>query len=106
MPARDLPPPPPGDARDLRLDAGHPRPGTTGPLPGADGLRLDADEAARRKPAAAIVPVVDAGAGKSRTAPAHHGAGDPRQAARERSGRARAGRGTPGGGRSYAFRRS
>ncbi|HWS39005.1 MAG TPA: hypothetical protein VN408_40470 [Actinoplanes sp.] len=34
----------------------------------------------------------------------HHGAGDERQAARERSGRARANRSS--GGRSYAFRRS
>ncbi|MFI5935520.1 hypothetical protein [Actinoplanes sp. NPDC051494] len=38
--------------------------------------------------------------------PAHHGADDPRQAARERSGRAHSGRAAQGGGRSYAFRRS
>ncbi|WP_306212536.1 hypothetical protein [Actinoplanes sp. RD1] len=93
MPARDLPAPPPGN---------------TGPgdqtLPA--GLRLDAGEIARRDPAAALASAMKDGAGKGRTAPAHHGAGDPRQAARERSGRARAGRGAPGGGRSYAFRRS
>ncbi|WP_232050245.1 hypothetical protein [Actinoplanes sp. OR16] len=40
-------------------------------------------------------------------APAHHGAHDARQAARERSGRDRSGRAAgAGGGRSYAFRRS
>ncbi|MEU4557809.1 hypothetical protein AB0F72_05445 [Actinoplanes sp. NPDC023936] len=38
---------------------------------------------------------------------AHHGARDPRQAARDRSGRDRAGRAAgAAGGRSYAFRRS
>ncbi|MBB2944088.1 hypothetical protein FB565_003817 [Actinoplanes lutulentus] len=38
---------------------------------------------------------------------AHHGAGDARQAARERSGRDRSGRAAgAAGGRSYAFRRS
>ncbi|AGL18698.1 hypothetical protein [Actinoplanes sp. N902-109] len=38
---------------------------------------------------------------------AHHGARDPRQAVRERSGRARADQAARGGGgRSYAFRRS
>ncbi|MBM2621433.1 hypothetical protein JIG36_38615 [Actinoplanes sp. LDG1-06] len=37
----------------------------------------------------------------------HHGAGDDKQAARQRSERAHAGRATgTGGGRSYAFRRS
>jgi hypothetical protein len=39
-------------------------------------------------------------------AAAHHGAGDARQAARQRSERARAGRATGGSARSYAFRRS
>lgn len=36
----------------------------------------------------------------------HHGAADPRQAARSHSDRAHAGRANTGAGRSYAFRRS
>ncbi|MCY1138475.1 hypothetical protein OWR29_10745 [Actinoplanes sp. Pm04-4] len=44
---------------------------------------------------------------KSEPEAKHHGAGDERQAARQRSEQARAGRAAgAGGGRSYAFRRS
>ena len=55
----------------------------------------------------AVVPVPAATAGNRPSAADHHGARDSRQAARERSGRARSGRASgAGSGRSYAFRRS
>ncbi|GGN66993.1 hypothetical protein GCM10010112_29990 [Actinoplanes lobatus] len=66
------------------------------------------DEIAERDIAAALRPAVPGGtADHPSDQAAHHGAGDSRQASRERSGRARAGRaGQASGGRSYAFRRS
>ncbi|GAB2566226.1 hypothetical protein Aab01nite_46560 [Paractinoplanes abujensis] len=60
-------------------------------MPSLPGLAGDSAEA-NRKPAAGAK---------------HHGATDERQAARQRSERAHAGRAAgAGGGRSYAFRRS
>ncbi len=69
-------------------------------------VHLDLDEIARRDIAATLRPSLpgtdkDQSSGSAAT---HHGAGNSRQAARERSGRARENR--SGGGRSYAFRRS
>ncbi|GAA0475855.1 hypothetical protein Aca07nite_79030 [Actinoplanes capillaceus] len=67
------------------------------------------DEIVERDIAAALRPATPGGSADhpSDHAAAHHGAGDSRQASRERSGRARSGRaGQASGGRSYAFRRS
>ncbi|MEV4282420.1 hypothetical protein [Actinoplanes xinjiangensis] len=73
-------------------------------------VHLNLDEIAQRDIAAALRPATGSGAADDRhTVPAatHHGARDARQAARDRSGRDRAGRaGNASGGRSYAFRRS
>lgn len=70
-------------------------------------IHVDPDELARVDLAAALAPARgDGDDSHQRAAAVHHGAGDPRQAARERSGRSRAGRGAQGGGRTYAFRRS
>ena len=70
-------------------------------------VSLDADDLPRRNLAAAVaVPPVTADVHKPGAAE-HHGARDSRQAARERSGRARSGRASGAtSGRSYAFRRS
>ncbi|SDS15875.1 hypothetical protein [Actinoplanes derwentensis] len=70
-------------------------------------VHLNLDEIAARDIAAALHPTMPPGPDKDHStgsAAAHHGAGDERQAARERSGRARANRSS--GGRGYAFRRS
>jgi len=71
-------------------------------------VHIDPDDLARRQLAAGLSSA--SAEPTSRTggqAPAHHGASDDRQAARQRSGRARAGRAAgASGGRSYAFRRS
>jgi hypothetical protein len=73
-------------------------------------VHLNLDEIAKRDIAAALRPATGPGAADDAQAvPAatHHGARDARQAARDRSGRDRAGRaGNASGGRSYAFRRS
>lgn len=67
-------------------------------------VHLNLDEIAERDIAAALRPASLPESDKGRPTVTHHGAGDSRQAARERSGRARENRST--GGRSYAFRRS
>jgi hypothetical protein len=70
-------------------------------------VHVDKDELTKQGLAAALSP--SATSDHSATAPAatHHGAGDTRQAARQRSGRDHAGRASgTGTGRSYAFRRS
>ncbi|WIM93864.1 hypothetical protein ACTOB_005857 [Actinoplanes oblitus] len=73
-------------------------------------VHLDQDDLARRDIAAALGRVAAAGGDHEQGVPAeatHHGARDGRQAARERSDRARAGKAAgAAGGRSYAFRRS
>ena len=71
-----------------------------------DTATLDADDLARIEvPAAVPLPTATAGNRKPGAAE-HHGARDSRQAARERSGRARSGRASgAASGRSYAFRR-
>ncbi|MEU4164202.1 hypothetical protein [Actinoplanes sp. NPDC026670] len=73
-------------------------------------MHLDLDEIAQQDIAAALRPGTGSGAGEDQQggpAATHHGAGDARQAARDRSGRDRAGRaGNASGGRSYVFRRS
>jgi len=73
-------------------------------------VHLNLDEIAQQDIAAALRPAPGSDAGDdhlSDSAAAHHGARDARQAARDRSGRDRAGRaGNASGGRSYAFRRS
>ncbi|MEU4623848.1 hypothetical protein AB0G04_28230 [Actinoplanes sp. NPDC023801] len=73
-------------------------------------VHLNLDEIAQRDIAAALRPGTTTGGSDDRqtgTTGAHHGARDARQAARERSGRDRAGRADrASGGRSYAFRRS
>ncbi|MFF0373446.1 hypothetical protein [Actinoplanes missouriensis] len=69
---------------------------------------MNVDELAHAEIAAAVQRTTTA-AGEDHSAAeiAHHGARDPRQAARDRSGRDRAGRAAgASGGRSYAFRRS
>lgn len=69
-------------------------------------VHIDPDDLAQRDLAAALSRPRPSGAQPERPATtAHHGARDTRQAARQRSGRDHAGRGT-GTGRSYAFRRS
>ncbi|GGQ63855.1 hypothetical protein [Couchioplanes azureus] len=76
-------------------------------MPADFSVPVDPDDLARQDLAAALdVPSVNPGEHRTQS-PAHHGAKDERQAARERSGRARSGRAaTAGGTRSYAFRRS
>ncbi|MEV6597449.1 hypothetical protein AB0M36_11365 [Actinoplanes sp. NPDC051346] len=76
-------------------------------MPADFSVPVDPDELARQDLAATLdVPSTTAGGHKTQS-PAHHGARDQRQAARERSGRARAGRASAAsGGRTYAFRRS
>ncbi|BCJ40443.1 hypothetical protein GCM10010168_82230 [Actinoplanes ianthinogenes] len=73
-------------------------------------VHLDQDDLARRDIAAALGRTSKTGGGDNQDGGAevtHHGAGDARQAARQRSDRARAGRAAgASGGRSYAFRRS
>jgi hypothetical protein len=72
-------------------------------------VRLNLDEIVQQDIAAALRPNAVTGPDDQQTdtSAAHHGAHDPRQAARERSGRDHAGRaGRASGGRSYAFRRS
>ncbi|MEV0897413.1 hypothetical protein [Actinoplanes sp. NPDC049802] len=72
-------------------------------------VHLNLDEIAQRDIAAALRPATSTdGADESADqVAAHHGARDARQAARDRSGRARSGRASQSsGGRSYAFRRS
>ncbi|MBG0567509.1 hypothetical protein [Actinoplanes aureus] len=73
-------------------------------------VRLNLDEISRNELAAALHRPAADGSDTEHPAAAgsaHHGARDERQAARERSGRARAGRAAgASGGRSYAFRRS
>jgi hypothetical protein len=73
-------------------------------------VHLNLDEIAQRDIAAALRPATGSGTAddqQDRPAATHHGAQDARQAARDRSGRDRAGRaGNASGGRSYAFRRS
>jgi len=71
-------------------------------------VHIDPDDLARQELAAGLssaevtLPGQEAG-----RAPAHHGAADGRQAARQRSERDHAGRAAgASGGRSYAFRRS
>ena len=74
-------------------------------------VHVDPDDLARRDLTAAVslpTAFTDAPDQQSTTGDAatHHGAGDARLAARQRSERARAGRATGGSTRSYAFRRS
>lgn len=72
-------------------------------------VNLNLDEITRNDIAAALHRSDPEGSDEHRAAAgaAHHGARDSRQAARERSGRAHAGRAAgAAGGRSYAFRRS
>ncbi|OJF13431.1 hypothetical protein, partial [Couchioplanes caeruleus] len=71
-------------------------------MPADFSVPVDPDELARQDLAAALdVPSVTSGEHRT-PGPAHHGARDERQAARERSGRARAGRAAAAGGaRSY-----
>jgi hypothetical protein len=75
-------------------------------------VHVDPDDLARLEVAAAVSLPSAAGAEAGRPEPDrttadHHGARDARLAARQRSGRDRAGRAAgAGGGRSYAFRRS
>ena len=70
-------------------------------------VHVDSDELARREMAASV-PNLDDKNDKRPAAPAlaHHGADDIRLAARQRSERDHAGRGSGGSGRTYAFRRS
>ncbi|MEU8239848.1 hypothetical protein AB0C07_16515 [Actinoplanes missouriensis] len=69
---------------------------------------MDLDDLTRAEIAAAVQRTTTAAEEDHSSAEiAHHGARDPRQAARDRSGRDRAGRAAgASGGRSYAFRRS
>ncbi|GAA4586787.1 hypothetical protein BJY16_008017 [Actinoplanes octamycinicus] len=73
-------------------------------------VHLDQDDLARRDLAAALGRVPKTGTSDDQGGSAevaHHGARDTRQAARERSDRARASRAAgASGGRSYVFRRS
>jgi hypothetical protein len=71
-------------------------------------VHIDPDDLARQELAAGVSSAAVALPGhESDKAPAHHGASDSRQAARQRSERDRAGRAAgASGGRSYAFRRS
>ncbi|WP_328476951.1 hypothetical protein OHA21_23270 [Actinoplanes sp. NBC_00393] len=70
-------------------------------------VHLNLDEIARNDIAAALQRPGASEEHQPAVAAAHHGARDDRQAARERSGRARSGRAAgASGGRSYAFRRS
>ena len=73
-------------------------------------VHLNLDDIARRDIAAALQRPAGDGAADQQVSTGdatHHGARDARQAARERSGRARSGRAAgTSGGRSYAFRRS
>jgi hypothetical protein len=70
-------------------------------------VHLNLDEIARNDIAAALQRPGPSEGHQPTAAAAHHGARDDRQAARERSGRARSGRAAgASGGRSYAFRRS
>ncbi|HEY0534633.1 MAG TPA: hypothetical protein VGD29_23860 [Actinoplanes sp.] len=71
-------------------------------------VHVDPDDLARQQLAADLSSTaVDVPGPQGGKAPAHHGASDDRQAARQRSERDHAGRaaGAPGG-RTYAFRRS
>jgi hypothetical protein len=72
-------------------------------------VHVNPDDLARQDLAAAVsVPSLPTAEGEDHPeSPAHHGAGDARQAARQQSERDRAGRAAGAvGGRSYAFRRS
>jgi hypothetical protein len=71
-------------------------------------VHIDPDDLARQQLAAGLSAApVDLSGAEGGRAPAHHGAADSRQAARQRSERDHAGRATgAAGGRSYAFRRS
>jgi hypothetical protein len=70
-------------------------------------VHLDPDELARQELAARVSSPLVSRTGRPDEAPAHHGAADNRQAARQRSERDRAERAAgASGGRSYAFRRS
>jgi len=71
-------------------------------------VHIDQDELARQELAAGLAsPAVALPGAEGRHAPAHHGAADNRQAARQRSDRDHAGRAAgASGGRSYVFRRS
>ncbi|AGZ43659.1 hypothetical protein [Actinoplanes friuliensis] len=72
-------------------------------------IHVDRDDLARQDLAVAV-PQLNAGTPDQPTdtvtTATHHGAGDARLAARQRSERDRAGRAPGGSGRSYAFRRS
>jgi len=69
-------------------------------------VRIDPDDLAVSELAPALPRAADS-AGRKKSGAAHHGAHDERQAARQRSEQARAGRAAgASGGRSYAFRRS
>jgi len=71
-----------------------------------DTAALDTGDLSRLE-VPAVVPLPAATTGDRKPAAEHHGARDSRQAARERSGRARSGRASgAASGRSYAFRRS
>lgn len=71
-------------------------------------VHIDPDELARQELAAGVSSAsVTLPGSESGSSPAHHGATDTRQAARQRSERDRAGRAAgASGGRTYAFRRS
>lgn len=74
-------------------------------------VHIDPDDLARRHLTAAVsLPATVTGAPDQQPATgdtaARHGLRDARLAARQRSGRDRAGRATGGSARSYAFRRS
>ncbi|GAA2598672.1 hypothetical protein GCM10010435_92620 [Winogradskya consettensis] len=69
-------------------------------------ISVDPDDLAARDLAPAEPPPLP-GHPQAKDLPStHHGLADPRQAARDRSDRAHATRGTQGTGRTYAFRRS
>jgi hypothetical protein len=71
-------------------------------------VHVDPDDLARQQLAASVSSSVRLPGHRDESrSPAHHGADDDRQAARQRSGRDHAGRAAgASGGRSYAFRRS
>jgi len=70
-------------------------------------VHLKPDDLAMGEIAAALPRATGATTRDKKSDAAHHGAHDERQAARQRSEQARAGRAAgAGGGRSYAFRRS
>ena len=69
-------------------------------------VQIDPDDLAVSE-LAPVLPRATEGTGRKKPGAAHHGAGDEKQAARQRSEQARAGRAAgASGGRTYAIRRS